>query len=250
MRLTTIFTLFLFLITITLSASGEERKININGVVKETLSHNYIVGAVVELINNKDNSIKYEQTSSNGSFIFKSISSSEYSLKITMMGYVTKIVDSIPSDGKIGEIFIKEDNLLLESAIIKDEAIRSSQNGDTLSYNAAAYRVMMGSDSESLISKMPGISVSNSGVDANGRDVRKIMIDGQEFFGDDVLTALKNIPADLVSQIEVINQLSDNAELTGVDDGEGYTAINGLVAVIFSIELKIVINLSQQRLPY
>ena len=92
--------------------------------------------------------------------------------------------------------------------------------------NANAYQVVQGADSESLLSKMPGISVTDSGVEAAGKGVRRILLDGQEFFGDDALTALRSIPADMVKQVEIINKLSDNAQLTGVDDGAGYTAIN------------------------
>lgn len=114
----------------------------------------------------------------------------------------------------------------LEAAVHVDRMTRSIQQGDTLIHNAAAYQVMQGADSESLISKMAGIVVSDSGVEASGRDVAKILLDGQEFFGNDVLTALRTIPADMVKQIEVINKLSDNAQLSGIDDGEGYTVIN------------------------
>lgn len=114
----------------------------------------------------------------------------------------------------------------LEAAVHSEKMVRSSQNGDTLVLNANAFQTMQGADSESLLSKMPGISVTDSGVEAAGKDVRRILLDGQEFFGEDALSALRTIPADLVKQVEVINRLSDNAQLTGVDDGEGYTAIN------------------------
>lgn len=114
----------------------------------------------------------------------------------------------------------------LEAAVHSEKMVRSSQKGDTLVLNANAYQTMQGADSESLLSKMPGISVTESGVEAAGKNVRRILLDGQEFFGEDALSALRTIPADLVKQVEVINRLSDNARLTGIDDGEGYTAIN------------------------
>ena len=116
--------------------------------------------------------------------------------------------------------------LKLEATVKTERAPRSEQKGDTLVFNATAYQVSENADSERLISKMPGISVSDNGIEANGKEVTRIFLDGQEFFGNDVLTALRNVPADLVKQIEIINKLSDNAQLTGVDDGEGYKAIN------------------------
>lgn len=114
----------------------------------------------------------------------------------------------------------------IKEAVHSAKAVRSKQKGDTIVYNAAAYQVIQGADSESLLAKMPGIAVTSSGVEANGKDVTRILIDDQEFFGNDVLTALKNIPADMIRQIEVLNRLSDEAQLTGVDDGNSSTAIN------------------------
>lgn len=116
--------------------------------------------------------------------------------------------------------------LKIEATVKTERVPRSEQKGDTLIFNAAAYQVIENADSERLISKMPGISVSDSGIEANGKEVLRILLDGQEFFGNDVLTALRNVPADMVKQIEVINRLSDSAQLTGVDDGEGHLAIN------------------------
>ena len=121
-------------------------------------------------------------------------------------------------------IFAKPINL--EASVKSERVPRSEQKGDTLIFNAAAYQVIDNADSERLLSKMPGISITDSGVETGGKEVRKILIDGQEFFGNDVLTALRNVPADMVKQIEVINRLSEEAQLTGVDDGDGYKAIN------------------------
>ena len=114
----------------------------------------------------------------------------------------------------------------IDASVRTERVTRSEQKGDTLIFNAAAYQVADNADSERLLSKMPGISVSDSGVDANGKEVARVLLDGQEFFGSDVLTALRNVPADMVKQIEIINRLSDAAQLTGVDDGEGHTALN------------------------
>ena len=121
-------------------------------------------------------------------------------------------------------IFSKPINL---SASVKtDRVARSEQTGDTLIFNAAAYQVADNADSERLVSKMPGISVSDTGVEANGKEISRILLDGQEFFGSDVMSALRNIPADMVKQIEVINRLSDAARLSGIDDGNGHLALN------------------------
>ena len=194
----------------------------------DSLSMEALPGAVVEITDAGGVTLCYGMTSSDGSFVIEGVPDGNFRLGISLLGYKSRSISfentSGPAD--FGVIRMQEDAILLETAVLSDQAIRSSQSGDTLSYNAAAYKVMMGADTESLIAKLPGVSVSDSGVEANGREVRRIMIDGQEYFGDDVLTALKNLPADMIRQIEVINKLSDEAELTGVDDGNSYTAIN------------------------
>lgn len=211
------------------------RRKTVTGKVLDSLSKDPVPGAVVELLTEGTDSVmNYTLTGTEGNF--STGYSDQYTfIRISIIGYKTKVIkipegsdrkESVDNIKDIGDILLQEDRIVLSSSSISEQAIRSSQNGDTLSYSAAAYRVMSGSDSEALISKMPGIAVSESGVEANGKDVRKIMIDGQEFFGDDVITALKNIPADMIRQIQVVNKLSDQAELTGVDDGYGYTAIN------------------------
>lgn len=200
----------------------------VRGSVADSLTLEAIPGAVVEISDSTGKTLGYEMTGEDGSFLFSEAGPGEAFLKVSILGYRPRTIAFEKDSGglDLGKILLSGEAIMLESAVHSDQAIRSSQSGDTLSYNAAAYKVMTGADSESLISKMPGISVNDSGVEANGRDVRKVMIDGQEYFGDDVLTALKNIPADMIRQIEVINKLSDQAELTGVDDGNSYTAIN------------------------
>ena len=125
---------------------------------------------------------------------------------------------------KDSSIFSKPINL--NAAVHTERVPRSEQKGDTLIFNAAAYQVSENADSERLISKMPGLSVTDSGVEANGKGIQHILLDGEEFFGTDVLPALRNVPADMIKQIELINRLSDSSRETGVDDGEGHLALN------------------------
>ena len=125
---------------------------------------------------------------------------------------------------KDSSIFSKPQKI--DAAVHTERVARSEQKGDTLIFNAAAYQVSDNADTERLVSKMPGIIVSDSGIEANGKEVRHVLLDGQEFFGNDVVTALRNVPADMVKQIEIINRLSDTARETGIDDGDGHTALN------------------------
>jgi hypothetical protein len=105
-------------------------------------------------------------------------------------------------------------------------AMRTSVKGDTLIYNADSYKVAADATVSGLLSKMPGIKVDGGTVEAQGEAVRKVLIDNREFFGEDVAAAIASLPAEAVKSIEVFDKLSDNAEFTGIDDGEGYRAIN------------------------
>ena len=152
----------------------------------------------------------------------------DYSLNVFSLGY-----DSLRLVLRVDTADIVLDALVLSSrsenigqVVVNAPALRSSVRGDTLSYKAAAYKVAFGSDSESLLSKMPGLDISETGIEAQGRPVRRIYVDGREFFGDDVISAIRNIPADLVESIDVYNARSDRDEYSDVDTGEGHTAIN------------------------
>ena len=126
----------------------------------------------------------------------------------------------------LGIIELMPEAVAIEAVVKEVQALRTSQNGDTVAYNAAAFKVAADADVEGLLKKMPGITISNGQVEAQGEQVKKIFVDGKEFFGEDVSTALNSLPAQAVDRIEVFNKLSDNAEFSGMDDGEGFKAIN------------------------
>ena len=114
----------------------------------------------------------------------------------------------------------------IETVVKEAKALRTSQKGDTVSYNAGAFKVVADADVEGLLKKMPGITVTDGTVEAQGETVKKVFVDGKEFFGEDVTTAIKSLPAEAVDRVEVYNKLSDAAEFSGMDDGEGYKALN------------------------
>lgn len=198
----------------------------LKGCICDSLTLSPMPGVVVELNEIYSQSGHYVTSGQDGVFVFNSIPDGKYQLRCSVLGYVTKVMKISGNVTDLGLILMREDIISLDAAVHTEEAIRTSQSGDTLTYNAAAYKTMMGASSEELISKMPGIAVGARTVEANGKKVSRILIDGKEYFSDDVMTALRNIPADLVSEVEVVNRLSDEAEMTGISDGDDYTAIN------------------------
>ncbi len=132
-------------------------------------------------------------------------------------------------DGKtenIGTIIIKPALTSLGEVEIKETAIRAEQKGDTTQYNAAAFKVSQDATTEDLVKKMPGITIENGTVKAHGEDVKRVLVDGKQFFGDDPSVTLKNLPAEVVDKIQVFDKLSDQAAWTGFDDGSGQKTIN------------------------
>lgn len=194
----------------------------------DSLTAEPLAGVVVEVLDDGMALKSYALTGDDGVAEVSGICNGRYILRLSILGYETK---SFPVE-KTSDIFdagiclMHATSIAIKAAVHAATALRASQSGDTITYNAASYKVPPGADTESLVSRMPGIVLTDAGVNAHGQDVRVITIDGKDFFSDDVMTALKNIPADMVREIEVVNRKSDLAELSGTDDGNSYTAIN------------------------
>ncbi len=194
----------------------------------DSKTNNAIVGATVALADSEKKTI-YKSSNGDGSSSFTSLASGSYELVATFLGYDT-LRRTVAIDGRIlnlGNLTMSPSSVKLDRVDINAMAIRTTQSGDTVIYNADAYKVSADAAVEGLLAKMPGIKVDDDGeVEAQGEAVQKVYLDGKEFFGEDVALAVKNIPADIIAKVEVFNKLSDNAEFTGFDDGDSYKALN------------------------
>lgn len=188
-----------------------------------------IPGAVIELAPVKDTTKKrYDTSGYQGRISISGLAYGTYRMKISFLGYKTieKEIDIKTAKVNLGKIQMKQASQKIDAVVLEVQALRTSQKGDTVSYNANAFKVTKDADAEGLLAKMPGVTIIDGEVEAQGETVQKIFVDGREFFGNDVSSALKNLPAEIVSRVEVFNKLSDQAQFTGIDDGEGYKAIN------------------------
>jgi hypothetical protein len=188
-----------------------------------------LVGATIKLVNMRDSlKIEYRSSGFKGDFLFDKLVRGRYRLEITYIGF-EKYVQEVFAGGKtenLGTITIKPFATNLGEVEIKDIAIRAEQKGDTTQYNAAAFKVSQDASTEDLVKKMPGITIENGTVKAQGEDVKRVLVDGKQFFGDDPSVTLKNLPAEVVDKIQVFDKLSDQAAWTGFDDGSGQKTIN------------------------
>ena len=188
-----------------------------------------VIGAVVSIAPAaKLDDAKHFTTGDNGKVVIPAQKYGDYKLTVAFLGYDDLEMDvKINSANKdLGKIELKESTTKIDAVVKEVQAIRASQKGDTVSYNADAFKVASDADVEGLLKKMPGITIKNGSVEAQGETVKKIYVDGKEFFGDDVATALNSLPAQAVKNIEVYNKLSDNAEFSGMDDGDSFKALN------------------------
>ena len=218
---------FIFAIAFAVSAFAQSGKVTFSVIDKgQQLG---LPGAVVEVYPTaKPDNKRYYTSGAEGFTSIPGLSYGNYTMVITFIGYkdVTKEFRVASSSVSLGKVYIEEAAERIEKIVKTAKAMRTSQNGDTLSYSAGAFKVSNDADVEGLLKKMPGITITNGSVEAQGETIKKIFVDGKEFFGEDVNTAIKSLPAEAVDRIEVFNKLSDNAEFSGMDDGEGFKAIN------------------------
>ena len=217
----------IFTVALAVSAFAQTGKVSFSLIDSQTKQG--VMGAVVEVYPTaKPNDKKYYTSGANGYVSISGLSYGNYTLVATFIGYkdLTKTFRLSGASLSLGKLVMTEQAERIETVVKTVKALRTSQNGDTLSYSAGAFKVSNDADVEGLLKKMPGITITNGAVEAQGETIQKIFVDGKEFFGEDVSTAIKSLPAEAVDRIEVFNKLSDNAEFSGMDDGEGYKAIN------------------------
>lgn len=221
--------LSIFVTILTITTAFAQQKGKVSFYLLDETSKQAVIGAVVEVYPTaKPDNKRYYTSNVDGSVNLPSLEYGEYTMLATSLGYddMTKSFTIKSASVNLGKITMKESTTRIDTVVKEVKSLRASQSGDTLSYNAGAFKVSADSDVEGLLKKMPGINITDGSVEAQGETVQKIFVDGKEFFGDDVSTAIKSLPAEAVERIEVFNKLSDQAEFSGMDDGEGYKALN------------------------
>lgn len=205
----------------------------INGVLVDANDTTALIGATVKLLKtNKDSTlVKGATTDVNGLFNLQGIKGGKYLLKLSYIGYEDNIKHiSVGDDGRdvnLGVIKMNTNSVLLKEAVVMGVKTPITVKEDTVEYNADTYKTQANAVVEDLLKRLPGVEVGSDGkITANGKEIKKILIDGKEFFADDPKMASKNLPANMVNKLQVIDRKSDLARLTGVDDGEDETVIN------------------------
>jgi len=223
------FTLFFFAFC---TIAAAQKNGTVKGIAFDTLGKQPVSNATVTLMQKKDSSlISFTMTDNSGRFELTNIQNGEYRLLITHVNYhnttgVFKIDDAHRSID-LGNIVMNDRNKILSEVIVTAEAPPVTLVGDTIQYNAGSFKTQPNANVEDLLKKLPGVKVEKDGtVKAQGEKVQKVLVDGKEFFGNDPKIATKNLPADAIDKVQVYDKLSDQAQMTGFDDGNSEKTIN------------------------
>ena len=224
--------LMLLMILFSPMAFAQQSGVNVTGSVVEQGSDTPIEQATVRLLNVNDSAmVRGVVSAHNGSFTLKNVKKGSYLLHITFIGY-DPLYQPLQITGKknpvnVGKLELSDGAIELGEAVVIGKAPEVTVRNDTVEYNADSYKVTEGSVLEDLLKKMPGVEVDSEGkITVNGKEVKKVMVDGKEFFSDDPKVASKNLPAKMIDKLQVLDKKSDMAQMTGFDDGEEETVIN------------------------
>jgi hypothetical protein len=208
------------------------QKGSIKGIAFDTITHQPVAAATVTLVEKKDSSlVSFTMTDNSGKFEINGIPNGEYRLMITHVSYHnSNTFFSVTDNNKtrdFGNIVLNDISKMLEEVVVSNEEPPVTLVGDTVQYNAGSFKVQPNSSVEQLLKKLPGIKVEKDGtIKAQGEKVNRVLVDGKEFFGDDPKIATKNLPADAVDKVQVYDKQSDQAQLTGFEDGNYEKTIN------------------------
>lgn len=213
--------------------ASAQNKYNIKGSIIDNETSEAVEGATVQLLSLPDSSyVKGIAADNKGSFNLTGINKAKYTLKISYIGYQPLFVDINLNEKKsktieLGVLTLLDDSHMLSEATVSANASKVQVSGDSLVFNASAYRVPEGSTLEALIKLLPGAQVDENGkITINGKEVTKILLNGKEFFLNDMETAMKNIPTDMIEKIKSYERKSDLSRITGIDDGEEETVLD------------------------
>ncbi|MDB5223179.1 MAG: hypothetical protein JWN83_1846 [Chitinophagaceae bacterium] len=206
------------------------QKATIKGVAFDTSINQPVPNATITILKKKDSSlVTFGMADNYGKFELTEIPAGEYRLLISQVNYHnTNKVFTVDADHKnldLGNVTMYDKNKVLDEIII--EAPPVTLIGDTIQYNAGSFKTQPNASVEDLLKKLPGVKVEKDGtVKAQGEKVQKVLVDGKEFFGNDPKMATKNLPADAIDKVQVYDKLSDQAQMTGFDDGNSEKTIN------------------------
>lgn len=220
--------LSMLLMFVAIASLAQERLIS--GKITDRDTKDPVEQVTIQLLKTDSTYVSGAISNERGLFHVNAPANGKYLLKITSVGYkptVKRIQISEDKNLAMGNVVIGADAIMLKGAVVTAMAQKVSLKEDTFVYNSAAYRTPEGSVVEELVKRLPGAEVSDDGtIKINGKEVKKILVDGKEFMTGDTKTALKNLPTSIIDKIKAYDEKSDLSKVTGIDDGEEQTVLD------------------------
>lgn len=226
------FLLIIFsIVSFNVAAQSEDRGLTVSGSVQDADLKEPMIQATVQLFRQRDSTfVGGTVTDIRGNFSLEAPANGIYRLKISSVGYQPiqrEVTLRRNQSMDLGTLLISPDAVILKEAVVTGRAAQVIVKKDTLVYNPDAYRTPEGSPIEELIKRMPGAEVDEDGnITVNGKKIEKILVDGKEFMLGDVETALKNLPVSIIQSVKFYDQQSDQARITGIEDGNKETVLD------------------------
>ncbi len=221
--------LLIALLAMTTIASFAQKR-EVSGTVLDTQTKEAVSMVTVQLLKSDSSFVEGALSDNKGHFSVKAPADGQYILKLSSVGYktVTRAVSvKQKANVNLGTLRFSPDAIMLKEATVTAQAQKVVVKEDTFEYNANAYRTPEGSTIEELVKRLPGAEVGDDGkITINGKEVKKILIDGKEFMTGDTKTAMKNIPTSIINKVKAYDQKSDLSRVTGIDDGEEQTVLD------------------------
>lgn len=212
-----------------LMALAQER--TITGTVVDKSAHEVLPMVTVQLLKSDSSYVAGALSNDSGRFVLQApAESNTYIVKLSSIGYKPLVQTVHLNKGQslqMGRLSMVADAIMLKGAEVTAQAQKVVLKEDTFIYNASAYRTPEGSTIEELVKRLPGAQVNDDGkITINGKEVKKILVDGKEFMTGDTKTAMKNIPTSIINKVKSYDQQSDLARVTGIQDGDEQTVLD------------------------
>ena len=220
--------LSMLLMLVAIASFAQERLIS--GKITDRDTKEPVEQVTIQLLKTDSTYVSGAISNEQGLFHVNAPANGKYLLKITSVGYkptVKRIQISEDKNLAMGNVVVSAEAIMLKGAVVTAMAQKVTLKEDTFVYNSAAYRTPEGSVVEELVKRLPGAEVSDDGtIKINGKEVKKILVDGKEFMTGDTKTALKNLPTSIIDKIKAYDEKSDLSKVTGIDDGEEQTVLD------------------------
>ncbi|WP_215223675.1 TonB-dependent receptor [Echinicola shivajiensis] len=199
----------------------------LKGQIIDQQSEETLPGAYIFVKNTENETIGNTYSDENGNFQIAKPTTLPFILEISFIGFETlrKTYTNLQNNN-LGTIALGQDATQLQEVEVKGQIMTGEVKGDTVSFNANAYKTRPQASAGELIRKMPGVNMRGGTIEVQGEIVGRVLVDGEPFFGDDPAMAMQNLPVEVIDKIEFLDQKSDQAKLTGFDDGETIKTIN------------------------